>query len=506
MQTVWSSSTSRRGSRRTTSWPSCARSYGQREVGHAGTLDPDATGVLLVGLGRATRLLRYLSESGKAYEGRIVFGIATSTLDAAGEMLDQRPMPITRDDVERRPSAFRRRHRAAPADGVGGEDRRPSSARAGAGRARRSSGRRVRCTSTASTVERSNPARTPRPTSRSSAGAAPTCGPLAADLGTALGGCAHLAALRRTRGRVVHARRVACRSPTSRPTPDDAVLPLDDGDARSRTGRRRRRAGAAVSHGVVVRVRCARPFTARSVRARRSRRRTCSRSTRRAAPRCAPPSSSPRAAVSAFACASSTISTSLPPRSTAVRGAVVTIGVYDGVHLGHHAVLRLVRELADARGLAAVCVTFDRHPAEVVRPDSAPKLLTTPEQKLELLDATGYLDLALRAALRRGAQPGAGRGLRARGARRRRARAARRGRRRLPLRQGPWRRRRAPAADGRRARVRGARRRARGRPPRSGGTIYSSTRIRELLAAGDVAAAAAAARPSARGAGRRGRG
>jgi riboflavin kinase / FMN adenylyltransferase len=76
------------------------------------------------------------------------------------------------------------------------------------------------------------------------------------------------------------------------------------------------------------------------------------------------------------------------------RGAVVTIGVYDGVHLGHHAVLRLVRELADARVLAAVCVTFDRHPAEVVRPESAPRLLTSPEQKLELLDATGYLDLA----------------------------------------------------------------------------------------------------------------
>src|SRR5258707_1646141 len=75
-------------------------------------------------------------------------------------------------------------------------------------------------------------------------------------------------------------------------------------------------------------------------------------------------------------------------------GAVVTIGVYDGVHLGHHAVLLLVRELADARRLAAVCITFDRHPAEIVRPDSAPKLLTTPEQKLELLDATGFLDLA----------------------------------------------------------------------------------------------------------------
>jgi riboflavin kinase/FMN adenylyltransferase len=74
------------------------------------------------------------------------------------------------------------------------------------------------------------------------------------------------------------------------------------------------------------------------------------------------------------------------------RGAVVTIGVYDGVHLGHQSVLRLVRELADARDLDAVCITFDRHPAEVVRPESAPKLLTSPEQKLELLAATGYVD------------------------------------------------------------------------------------------------------------------
>jgi riboflavin kinase/FMN adenylyltransferase len=74
-------------------------------------------------------------------------------------------------------------------------------------------------------------------------------------------------------------------------------------------------------------------------------------------------------------------------------GAVVTIGAYDGVHLGHQAVLRLVRELADARGFEAALVTFDRHPAEVVRPDSAPRLLTTLEQRLELLDATGDLDL-----------------------------------------------------------------------------------------------------------------
>jgi riboflavin kinase/FMN adenylyltransferase len=73
-------------------------------------------------------------------------------------------------------------------------------------------------------------------------------------------------------------------------------------------------------------------------------------------------------------------------------GRAVTIGAFDGVHLGHQAVLRLVRELAVARGLAATVLTFDRHPAEVVRPESAPKVLTTLEQKLELLEATGSVD------------------------------------------------------------------------------------------------------------------
>jgi riboflavin kinase / FMN adenylyltransferase len=75
------------------------------------------------------------------------------------------------------------------------------------------------------------------------------------------------------------------------------------------------------------------------------------------------------------------------------RGSVVTIGAFDGVHLGHREVLRLVNDLARARDLEAAVVTFDRHPAQVVRPDSAPKLLTTLEQKLELLEATGLVDV-----------------------------------------------------------------------------------------------------------------
>jgi riboflavin kinase/FMN adenylyltransferase len=171
----------------------------------------------------------------------------------------------------------------------------------------------------------------------------------------------------------------------------------------------------------------------------------------------------------------------------AVSGAVVTIGVYDGVHLGHHAVLRLVRELADARRLQALCVTFDRHPAEVVRPDSAPKLITTPEQKLELLAATGFLDLCFvlrfdevrsreiaEDFVREVLVEGAGARIVVVGAdfhfgRRRGGDVA------LLQRMG--------AELG--FEVIGV-----GLEAAEGGTIYSSTRIRELLADGDVTAAA----------------
>jgi riboflavin kinase / FMN adenylyltransferase len=69
--------------------------------------------------------------------------------------------------------------------------------------------------------------------------------------------------------------------------------------------------------------------------------------------------------------------------------AVITIGAYDGVHLGHQAVIRQVRRRAIELHARSVVVTFDRHPATVVRPESAPKLLTSSAQKMELLEATG---------------------------------------------------------------------------------------------------------------------
>lgn len=81
---------------------------------------------------------------------------------------------------------------------------------------------------------------------------------------------------------------------------------------------------------------------------------------------------------------------SLEPASS-----VVTIGVYDGVHLGHQRTLGKVVDEARSAGLRAVVATFDRHPAEVVRPDRAPLLLCDLDQRLERLAEAGIDDVAV---------------------------------------------------------------------------------------------------------------
>jgi riboflavin kinase/FMN adenylyltransferase len=81
-----------------------------------------------------------------------------------------------------------------------------------------------------------------------------------------------------------------------------------------------------------------------------------------------------------------TDSARMPPPAS---GSAVTIGAYDGVHLGHRALLAELRARAGDDGLATVVVTFDRHPASVVRPESAPRLLCDLDQKLELLASAG---------------------------------------------------------------------------------------------------------------------
>ncbi len=176
----------------------CRKIFGQRRVGHAGTLDPDATGVLLVGLGRATRLMRYLQDTTKSYRGRIVFGVATDTLDASGAVLERAEMPLTRAQVEGGARAFVGDIEQVPpmvsALKVGGK-KLYELARKGEEVER--APRRVHVS--AFEVESFEPGPYPEAVVRVDCSSGTYVRTLAADLGTALGGCAHLAELRRLR-------------------------------------------------------------------------------------------------------------------------------------------------------------------------------------------------------------------------------------------------------------------------------------------------------------------
>ena len=199
-------------------------------------------------------------------------------------MVDQQPMPLTRDDVEAAVDALRRRHRAAPADGVGGEGRWPAAPRA---RARGRGGRARAAPRARRPLRRSRSSsrgRTRRPPCWSSAGAARTCArspPISVSRSVAARISRRCAAWRSARSR--SPRRI--RSTTSPRDPDAAVLSLatamrdlervdvDDEQAR------------AVRHGMAFPVRRARGARRRPVRARGAGRRAWSRSTNGAAPR-----------------------------------------------------------------------------------------------------------------------------------------------------------------------------------------------------------------------------
>ena len=169
---------------------------GTKKVGHAGTLDPDATGVLLLGVGRATRLLRFFGDLPKSYVGEVVLGMETSTLDSSGTPTARWDMSsVTPDEVQEELGQF-----------VGAIEQIPpmvSAVKVG--------GKRLH------ELERAGIEvdREPRPVTVHRFVAEPTDDPLvyrievdcssgtyirtlAADLGTALGGGAHLRNLRRT--------------------------------------------------------------------------------------------------------------------------------------------------------------------------------------------------------------------------------------------------------------------------------------------------------------------
>jgi tRNA pseudouridine55 synthase len=178
----------------------CRKVFGQRRVGHAGTLDPDATGVLLVGLGRATRLLRFLTALPKTYTTDIVLGTSTSTLDASGDALATYDMSrVTPAAVAAAAAALTGEIEQVPpmvsAVKVGGR-RLHELAREGVEVER--AARRV-------TVSRFDTAPDPDPERPGVYRAEVVCSSgtyirvLAEDLGRALGGGAHVANLRRTR-------------------------------------------------------------------------------------------------------------------------------------------------------------------------------------------------------------------------------------------------------------------------------------------------------------------
>jgi tRNA pseudouridine55 synthase len=83
------------------------RITGIRRVGHAGTLDPLATGVLLLCLGQATRLVEYLVGRPKSYETTIRLGQSTTTYDAEGSVVEERPVAVTAEQLERALAHFR---------------------------------------------------------------------------------------------------------------------------------------------------------------------------------------------------------------------------------------------------------------------------------------------------------------------------------------------------------------------------------------------------------------
>lgn len=84
-------------------------SSGYRKVGHGGTLDPFASGLLVLGLGSATRLMRYLSEGEKTYTGTIRFGSSTDTDDRTGKILQTASPRFSALELEAALQEFRER-------------------------------------------------------------------------------------------------------------------------------------------------------------------------------------------------------------------------------------------------------------------------------------------------------------------------------------------------------------------------------------------------------------
>ena len=80
--------------------------FRERRIGHTGTLDPDAEGVLPICIGSATKVVPYLSEADKCYEAEVILGVTTTTEDASGEILETHPVDVSREQIEEVVASF----------------------------------------------------------------------------------------------------------------------------------------------------------------------------------------------------------------------------------------------------------------------------------------------------------------------------------------------------------------------------------------------------------------
>lgn len=174
------------------------RVLGTRRIGHAGTLDPSATGLLLVGVGRSTRLLRFAEAERKIYRGSVRFGSATTTLDAEGEVTQRADCSgLTVGRVDAALPGFRGEIEQVPpmvsAIKIGGE---PLHAKARRGEEIERPTRRITIFRLA--LVGFDPGPEPLAHLEIECSAGTYIRTLADDLGRAVGGVAHLASLRRT--------------------------------------------------------------------------------------------------------------------------------------------------------------------------------------------------------------------------------------------------------------------------------------------------------------------
>lgn len=384
------------------------RLTGTRRVGHGGTLDPFATGVLPLFLGRATRLVEYHLGDAKHYRATVCFGASSTTDDLQGELTPASGPPPTRAAVEAALVQFRGRIDQLPpsysAIKVGG--------RRAYAMARRGEQPEMRLRSVTITSldlvewDATDPDR-PIAVVEVGCSAGTYVRALARDLGAALGSAAYLGALSRTTsGPFVLEDAVSLdrlRDVASGGTEAMAslLLPVDSGLDRFPVLALEPDEVTAIIRGQYVRP--SRPFPADVEHLR-----LVDGADRLVA----------IASLKAGRLAPEKVLQDLPAPSgpTAGRRVVrgverlaaedgplfVVVGVFDGLHRGHHYLLDRLREEAAARGAKATVITFDAHPDEILQ-GHAPPLLLDPDERLERLAGAGvdvsvvqHFDLALR--------------------------------------------------------------------------------------------------------------